>query len=255
MIRFKCPAGAHTVTLAAGKSGEKVVCPECNLPVTIPSEVQQIRPTKAVVPAATTGALVPVRAAIPPTRATEQHPVVQHRTTNVPCPKCAQAVAITPQQLNRPIRCGACDHAFVVKFEIESAKPTTAEPPTKREEPKPAPVISRVVESCGWERVQVSARILHWPRLCVCCAGQSDTERIVTCRRSNAGRTRTRTWEVPYCAQCTARIERKEISEAARYAEFYAGVHTFEFWNPAFTTAFVEANGEKVLNRRKVKSD
>jgi hypothetical protein len=198
---------------------------------------------------------VPVRAATPPARAHEQALATQNKAAQVPCPKCTRAVAITPQQLNRQIRCGACDHAFVVKFEIESAKPTSAEPPAKREEPKPAPVRARVVEACGWERVQVSAKILRWPRLCVCCAGQSDTERIITCRRSNArGRSLTRSWEVPYCARCVARIERKEISEAARYADFYAGVHTFEFWNPAFTTAFVEANDEKVLNRRKVKS-
>ncbi len=54
-------------------------------------------------------------------------------------------------------------------------------------------------------QLQVSAKILTWPRMCVCCCGTPDTTLRAAARRvtgKRVQRTTTSWWDVPYCEGC-----------------------------------------------------
>ena len=72
---------------------------------------------------------------------------------------------------------------------------STAMPPNR-----PAPVA---------HRVQVSARLLHWPQQCACCGGPSHTSLTAGHTRVSGKRvirTSTRSWDVPYCSDCRQHV-------------------------------------------------
>jgi len=59
-------------------------------------------------------------------------------------------------------------------------------------------------------RVQISARIINWPRICACCCGSSDTYIQVTSSRVKGVRvvrTQTSSWDVPYCGNCVRHVD------------------------------------------------
>lgn len=70
-------------------------------------------------------------------------------------------------------------------------------------------------------QVQISAKILSWPRSCACCLKQADNELRASASRTTGKRvqrTTTSWWEVPYCSAC--------LSHQARYkgaASIFAG--------------------------------
>ena len=54
-------------------------------------------------------------------------------------------------------------------------------------------------------RVQISANMLSWPRLCACCGENPDTELRAAASRTTGVRvkhTTTSGWDVPYCSHC-----------------------------------------------------
>lgn len=59
-------------------------------------------------------------------------------------------------------------------------------------------------------QLQISANILHWPRLCVCCCGPADAEFRASASRTSGvrnPRTKTMWWDVPYCASCMRHMQ------------------------------------------------
>jgi hypothetical protein len=58
--------------------------------------------------------------------------------------------------------------------------------------------------------VQISARIISWPRVCACCCQPADTSVEVSSTRVTGKKvihTQTKSWDVPYCRRCLAHIE------------------------------------------------
>lgn len=54
-------------------------------------------------------------------------------------------------------------------------------------------------------QLQVSAKILSWPRQCACCGGEASGELQATASRTTGKRvqrTTTSWWHVPYCTSC-----------------------------------------------------
>lgn len=54
-------------------------------------------------------------------------------------------------------------------------------------------------------QLQVSAKILSWPRQCACCGGQANSELRAAASRTTGKRvqhTTTSWWHVPYCSSC-----------------------------------------------------
>jgi hypothetical protein len=55
-------------------------------------------------------------------------------------------------------------------------------------------------------QLQISAKILNWPRSCACCCGPADREVPAAASRTTGKRvqhTKTYWWNVPYCSRCT----------------------------------------------------
>ena len=179
----------------------------------------------------------------------------------MPCPHCQSPVAMSVDQLNRSTRCPSCFRDFVVSFGIHPT-PTAPAVPPQAYPPPPAPVarppmatpVYQVVapvarpKKARWVRVQVSARLLHWPRMCACCGGPFEVVRQASCSRLDSrNRLQTKWWEVPYCGACDRQIASGEYEDAVRYEEFHASVHTFRFWSPEYAEAFRGQNSGKVL--------
>ena len=73
-------------------------------------------------------------------------------------------------------------------------------------------------------RVDVSAKIIRFPRVCACCTCPADTEIAVSASRSSGERvvrTRTKTWAFPYCQGCLAHVA-VWSSGGSRAAAIYA---------------------------------
>ena len=179
-----------------------------------------------------------------------------NQVPRVPCPHCASPVTLTPAQLNRTIRCGSCQKEFVVHFgitpaadpdqwELKTVTPAKAIQTSQKAvvaPPAPLPPKPR------WTRVRVSARLLHWPRMCAGCGGASEVSREASCTSSDSrGKARTRTWAIPYCSKCSGSIKRGEAGESVRYEDFHASIHEFHFWSQEYAEAFKEMNRDKLL--------
>ncbi len=57
--------------------------------------------------------------------------------------------------------------------------------------------------------VQVSARMIAFPKTCACCGGHADAQLAVTASRTRGKRvvrTETRGWHFPYCESCIAHV-------------------------------------------------
>ena len=57
--------------------------------------------------------------------------------------------------------------------------------------------------------LQISAKILSWPRVCVCCAKTADAEFRAAASRTTGKRvqrTTTSWWDVPYCSACLVHV-------------------------------------------------
>ncbi len=164
MIRFKCPSCPETVTLSTGRSGEKVVCPHCDLPVTVPAEVQSIKSVRETAPVKAT----PTALVKKPDSALKQPEESELGETTskaalVPCPHCRASVSVTSSQLNRSIRCNSCRKQFVVHFGIQPTPETgleVANPELKAEleraaersvvsPPPPTSTAETAVDSCS----------------------------------------------------------------------------------------------------------
>jgi hypothetical protein len=61
--------------------------------------------------------------------------------------------------------------------------------------------------------VQISARILSWPKVCACCGNEATTKRRTSASKSTGKRVVTTTtcwWEIPYCSHCIEHIEQEK---------------------------------------------
>ncbi len=59
-------------------------------------------------------------------------------------------------------------------------------------------------------RVQISAYIISWPRMCACCLGCADDAHSAGHTRitgTRVIRSNSRSWEIPYCSDCLDHIE------------------------------------------------
>jgi hypothetical protein len=69
-----------------------------------------------------------------------------------------------------------------------------------------------------WRTVQVSARLLSWPRRCVCCGGQANTSYSASYTRTTGKRVirhDTRSWDVPYCDDCLEHVKKRKAGDSA----------------------------------------
>ena len=124
-------------------------------------------------------------------------------------------------------------------------------------------------------QVKVSARLLHWPRQCVCCFGTPDTSGKISHVRWKSSKAEKRSWEVPYCHRCTehgAALENAErfgeprrakriladtglklkntwvaLAPAAAYDGWNGSVQHFRFLSERYALAFIEANRSKIV--------
>lgn len=74
----------------------------------------------------------------------------------------------------------------------------------------PAPVTT-APETTTRHWLQVSAKILTWPRQCACCGGTADSEMRVSASKSKGKRVVTTTtswWTVPHCSRCVGHINK-----------------------------------------------
>jgi len=58
--------------------------------------------------------------------------------------------------------------------------------------------------------VQISARIITWPRICACCCQAADTTAQITSTRTTGVEVihkQTKGWSVPYCRRCLDHID------------------------------------------------
>lgn len=78
-------------------------------------------------------------------------------------------------------------------------------------EPVPAPVQPAVQPTAGLRvtgsryQLQVSAKLLSWPRRCACCMSEPNTHLRAAASRTTGKRVRTTTtswWDIPYCTLC-----------------------------------------------------
>lgn len=81
----------------------------------------------------------------------------------------------------------------------------------------------------GWAEVKISARIIQWPRLCVCCGREPDTSISVTSTRN---RGEQKSWQVPYCSGCLEHVSLQStlsgLQSAAEFAESEAEIARVE---------------------------
>lgn len=80
-------------------------------------------------------------------------------------------------------------------------------------------------------RVQISARLIHWPQQCACCFGPFNDYYRATYTRVTGKkviRTDSRWWDVPYCSECLdhldAHARAKSISSASAYSVLVFGI-------------------------------
>lgn len=58
-------------------------------------------------------------------------------------------------------------------------------------------------------KVEISAKVISWPKVCACCCRDSDTHIVVSHTRVTGERvirSQTKSWEVPYCQKCLGHI-------------------------------------------------
>ena len=68
-------------------------------------------------------------------------------------------------------------------------------------------------------QLQVSAKILSWPRQCACCGGEANAELRAAASRTTGKRvqhTTTSWWHVPYCNSCLH--HKAQYDEASKWA-------------------------------------
>jgi hypothetical protein len=100
--------------------------------------------------------------------------------------------------------CAACGVAQPVATESTAADPTVSTwlPPSAA---SPSPTAAP--RSPNRYRVQVSAKILNWPRSCACCLENATAHLRAAASRTTGKKvqhTTTSWWEVPYCDVCLA---------------------------------------------------
>ena len=221
-VNFTCPHCKQTVLARRRRSrGSPRPCPKCKIMVsTWPG---------------------PLAAELKPLAKREGEPrtiTLRKPSAEVPCPHCRAAVAMSADRINRTVRCASCDGAFVVSLRIETVESSATTSAATKTVPR------------EWVQVQVSARLLYWPKKCACCGGPEQQSRKATCTRLDSrNRLRSRSWAVPYCSACAAAIARGSVEEAVRYDDFSASVHTFRFASPEYTKAFREQNRDKLIGR------
>jgi hypothetical protein len=236
MITFKCPSCQTALGAADHHAGRTYACLKCSSQVTVPT---------------------PQSARANPVYTQENEPTATRQPAQVPCPHCGCYVEMTTAQLNRGIRCPSCYKDFVVSFGIHARSPNTLALPSpgipyqQVEVPRPPPIPVAVPPTMppevGWVTLKISARLISWPALCAGCCGPEQTRRDAHCQ-STAYRDRySRSWSIPYCFSCSQQIDMGACGEAVVYAEHYASVHTFNFWNQRFARAFYSRNQDKML--------
>jgi hypothetical protein len=112
-------------------------------------------------------------------------------------------------------------------------------------------------------QIQVSARILSWPRVCACCCGPADTVKRAAASRTTGKRvqhTKTSWWEVPYCTSCLTheatfrRATTVLVGGVAAMALIFviASVHDAAIigWLLVFAAAASAVWGNRALSRR-----
>jgi hypothetical protein len=80
-------------------------------------------------------------------------------------------------------------------------------------------------------QVQISANMLTWPKMCVCCCSAEVTGKLRTSASRTRGvrvkRTTTSSWDVPYCSRCLAHID---AYSAARLWVYIGLVSSLGLW-------------------------
>jgi DNA-directed RNA polymerase subunit RPC12/RpoP len=260
VIRFNCASCGKSLKAPEDNAGAKAKCPKCGAALRIPPP---IRVATELVPVEPRPPSVPGHDLVNDTgSASKLVPTQKKASAEVPCPHCRALVPMSADQINRGIRCSSCFRDFVVSLSIHAtgqsmlalpipepvqpvAIPSPAPPKVVVSVPPPS---SQPAKARDWVQVCVSARLLHWPRMCTCCNGTFDVTRKVVYRRVDSrGKMQERWWEVPYCRRCSDSIDTGAAGESVRYDNFSGSVHTFRFWSPEYAQAFQEQNRGKLV--------
>ena len=155
-------------------------------------------------------------------------------------------------------RCPACDKAHEAPDNLAGTKGPCPSCGQRLQFPFPVPVA--IVENPKPTAndpvmVQVSAKLLCWPRSCACCMGTPDVEYLVTCTRTSKKKQEQQCWRVPYCSACLAHVRTQNgakadcctMGPAIVYDNWHGTVHTFRFLSRGYAAAFREANSKKLL--------
>lgn len=115
--------------------------------------------------------------------------------------------------------------------------------------------------------IEISARLITWPRMCACCLGDAEDCYTAEARRAKSYGADVRTWDVPCCDACLDHVDVAlgrswgwgvKLSDycacgrpnelPVAYQGWNGSVHTFEFANDDYADKFVKANRSKVIS-------
>ena len=76
-------------------------------------------------------------------------------------------------------------------------------------------------------QVQISAKLLSWPRNCACCGSESSTNVKTSASKSTGKKkvtTTTAWWNIPYCEPCAQHVKLDSDAEAWIGGGFFLGI-------------------------------
>ena len=267
-VRFFCTNCQTSLNAPAEQIGAQTKCPQCGPPVRVPGPLVPMPQAAYRPPAQPTPEVVPVQEvildALPADEGTWPGEVEEEIADALPADSAAEQQLVRPGRYHR-LTCSFCRRLVRVPRE-DSGRVL------------PCPSCRMYFRAPGrcWDEddglpavVQVSARLLFWPKRCACCLRPHDTcVRAIHRQYTTRGLHGTAAlisfcfpdqyfWEVPYCWECAEHIHTGyeegtnpgccNVEEAVEYNGFSGTVHQFRFFNFHYANAFIALNRDKCL--------
>lgn len=264
MIHFACQVCEAKYKVPDEFAGRITKCRQCAQSLQVPKiDKSAVTPAQFVVPKS-----API-AHQPDSPLSTGKPIVQSgarhsvkpieadvgREQLVDCPLCFHSMLFSQNDLGEWRACVKCRGELIVLACERSWRPFAKEPKQYH--------------------LKASARLLHWPKHCICCFSHPESTARISHVRWKGSRSEERSWEVPYCQSCIEHFTACEnaqrfsepkraknilcsmglkiknscvaLSQAAAYDGWNATVHSFRFLSERYTLAFIEANKSKIV--------